>query len=85
MNRLTSIGAAAVLACVASACGPKDAPEPQNEITGAMMPDTDAAANTGAATAPDAAATGAVPADGSAPSMAGAPSGTGAGNQTTTP
>jgi hypothetical protein len=61
MNRLTVCGAAAVLALAAAACGPKGAPEPQNEATAAMMPDTDAAANTGAATAPDAGDTGAAP------------------------
>ena len=66
MNRLTACGAAAVLALAATACGPKDAPEPANETTGAMMPDTDSVANTGAETAPDAGSTGAVPAEGPA-------------------
>jgi hypothetical protein len=64
MHRLTACGAAAILALAAAACGPKDAPEPANEATGAMMPDTDSVANTGATVAPDAGATGAVPAEG---------------------
>lgn len=66
MKRYAPLAALAALSLVA-ACGDKDAPEPQNETTGAMMPDTDAVAGTGSQTAPDAADTGAVPADGSPP------------------
>lgn len=61
MNRPTCLGLAALLAVSLAACGDKSsAPEPQNETTATTMPDTDAAANTGAATAPDAGATGVV-------------------------
>jgi hypothetical protein len=67
MKPLTCLAAAAVLALSLNACSKKDAPEPQNENTGAMMPDTDATAGTGNMTAPDAGDTGTIPMNGAAP------------------
>lgn len=62
MNRLSCLSLAAALAVSLGACGDKkSAPEPQGETTAATMPDTDAAANTGAMTAPDAGTTGVIP------------------------
>lgn len=100
MKTALAVAAVAALALTTAACGQKDTPEPQNEATGAMMPDTDTAAATGAETAPDAGATGTVPADGSAAPMqptspaaegagvgttGGAGAGTGSGTPTTPP
>lgn len=57
------IMAAAAAALTLSACGEKDAPEPQNEVTGAAMPDT----GQFGPNPPDAGATGTVPASGDVP------------------
>ena len=67
MKPFACLGVAAALALTLGACSKKDAPEPQNENTGAMMPDTDAVAGSGNATAPDAGDTGAIPMNGAAP------------------
>jgi hypothetical protein len=67
MKNFTCLCAAAALALSLAACSKKDAPEPQNETTGAMMPDTDAAAGAGDMTAPDAGDTGTIPMNGAAP------------------
>lgn len=67
MHRLLLMGLSSL--SLLAACGQKEAAEPANETTGAMMPDTDAAQSQaqtqqGPVTAPDAGATGAVPSTG---------------------
>ena len=94
MRPILTLGAAAAAAVALAACNQELGP--QGKTTAAAMPDTDAAAATGAPTAPDAGTTGTIPADGSPPPMkptspaaqgagVGTSGGQGAGNTATAP